>query len=252
MYRPDVMQLRQFYSSPLGRVVRTRLSYAIRRIWPDLAGDTMVGFGYATPYVRPYLRQEKTQNNSIVLSVMPAAQGAAYWPAEGMNRTVLAHDTQLPLRKNSVNKLLLVHALEHVEHIQPWLDALWHVIVPGGRMLVVVPNRRSSWAGVPGTPFADGKPYSVSQLRDILCHTHFTHIQTQMGLFFPPSGRHFMLKLNRMFNYLGSTLFSMFGGVIIMEVEKQIYASAKGQTAPALSPESVYAAIGGKPAMNRE
>ena len=44
----DVIDLRDFYASPLGRVARRMIRERIRNSWPDVTGQTVVGVGFAT------------------------------------------------------------------------------------------------------------------------------------------------------------------------------------------------------------
>lgn len=47
----DVVELRDFYQSPLGHVVRRTLQVHIRRRWASAKGETLVGVGFATPFL---------------------------------------------------------------------------------------------------------------------------------------------------------------------------------------------------------
>ena len=52
----DVIDLRRFYyRTPLGRAAQRSLQEAIRALWPNVAGETVVGFGFAAPLLRPTL-----------------------------------------------------------------------------------------------------------------------------------------------------------------------------------------------------
>lgn len=249
MIRPDVMQLRQFYASPLGRVVRGALSDAVRSHWPQLGGDVTLGLGYANPMMRPYLREEQA-GECLLIPLMPAAQGAVFWPSYRENRTLLVDEEQLPVRDHLANRVLLVHALEHAESQARLLHEMWRVLTPGGRMLVVVPNRRSIWTSFANTPFSYGKPYSVSQLRDALCAAQFTIIDSHTALYVWPTQRRSLQRISSVVLKAARFIFPMLGGVIVMEVEKQIYASAKEPLRNAKT-RNVYAAVT-KPAMTRE
>ena len=48
-----------------------------------------------------------------VLALMPAAQGALEWPQGGPSLTALVFDEQLPLADSSIDRMLMVHLLEH-------------------------------------------------------------------------------------------------------------------------------------------
>ena len=64
----DVVDLRNFYGQPLGIVARRFVGRGIRRRWPDLRAQRVVGIGYATPYLGLF-REEAER----CLAFMPAA-----------------------------------------------------------------------------------------------------------------------------------------------------------------------------------
>jgi hypothetical protein len=49
----DVADLRDFYSGPLGLVVRRLLAQRIRARWPEAKGQTVMGLGSAPPISAP-------------------------------------------------------------------------------------------------------------------------------------------------------------------------------------------------------
>lgn len=249
MHRPDVVQLRQFYSSALGRQVRIYLSKAVAAHWPGLKGDLMLGLGYATPVLRQF-QEAESKDSLCVVPTMPADQGGVYWPSHKENRTILADDYRLPFADNVMNRVILLHELEHVEQERMLLDEIWRVLAPGGRMLALVPNRRRIWAASPHTPFSYGKPYSISQLREVLCDDLFTHVDTSSTLFFWPTNLRWMQKMTSFFQIVGRMIFPLMGGVIVMEVEKQIYASVREKERSRVRPYIHVAAP--QPAMSRE
>lgn len=246
--RPDVVSLREFYLSPLGQWVRRVLGDAILTIWPELKGDTLIGIGYANPFLRRYLRQEREASD--ILSLMPATQGATVWPHYGGNRAVL-HDTEyLPVADNHANRILLIHALEHAEDPRALLSECWRVLVPGGRMLVVVPNRLGGWCRSKRTPFSKGQAMRGSEMRELVCE-HFTHIHTRTALFLPPLRFGLLRNLRGATEIIGRGVLPFFGGVWVMEVEKQIYAGVTEvkRSHPA---RAAFRPIGSKPALSRE
>ena len=48
----DVVDLRDFYQTPLGAVTRQLLRARIRELWPDVRGQSVLGLGFATPSLR--------------------------------------------------------------------------------------------------------------------------------------------------------------------------------------------------------
>ena len=48
------------------------------------------------------------------------------------------------------------------------------MLAPGGRLVIVVPNRRGVWARFEHTPFGNGRPFSRGQLTSLLREANFT------------------------------------------------------------------------------
>src|SRR5262245_45608322 len=109
---PDVVDLREFYESELGGLVRGLLRTPLRKLWDNTTGQTLLGLGYATPHLRLF-KEEAGRS----FAFMPAQQGVTWWPREGPNATALTEETHLPLEDSSVDRILMVHALENSEHI---------------------------------------------------------------------------------------------------------------------------------------
>ena len=51
----DILDLREFYHSPLGLMTRRILRQHVQKLWPKLKGERVLALGYATPLIRPYL-----------------------------------------------------------------------------------------------------------------------------------------------------------------------------------------------------
>ena len=58
----------------------------------------------------------------------------------------LDEEAELPLPDMSVDRVLLVHALEVTEHLEVLMREIWRILNGSGRLLVVAPNRRAIWA----------------------------------------------------------------------------------------------------------
>ena len=165
--------------------------------------------------------------------MMPAAQGVAYWPREGPNLSALVSPSDLPLPDQSIDRAILIHALESAPDIRELLREVWRVLKSGGRALIVVPNRRGLWAHSDRTPFGTGQPYSAFQIKDALRDHGFLVDRTFRALFLPPSQSRLLLSVADGFETLGEILFPGFGGLLLMEAGKQVFAPlpAKARTA---------------------
>lgn len=224
----DVATLRDFYATPLGQIARRLLAHRIRAHWGTAAGETMASLGFGTPFVGAYRSEAKAFG-----AFMPAAQGALIWPPSGPILSSLADEGSLPLRDNSVDRLLVVHCLEVAEQVKPLLRELWRVLKPEGRLLVVVPNRRGLWAHVDTTPFGYGRPYSRSQIESLLTQSLFSPLSVSTALHVPPFDRSILVRSATAWERVGARLSPALGGVLIVEARKEMTAPIKGTPARA-------------------
>jgi len=215
----DVAELRDFYRRPLGLMVRRLLAHRIRARWRRLQGETLIGLGFATPYLGIF-RGEALRIGAL----MPAAQGALVWPETGPKMSVLVEEEQLPLPDNSVDRLLAVHCLETADRPRPMLREMWRVLSPRGRLMMIVPNRRGVWARLDRTPFGQGRPYSRSQLEELLDEAMFSPLDWSVALYVPPLESRMVIRSATAFERVGARISPGFGGVIMVEARKELAA----------------------------
>lgn len=218
----DVVDLRDFYGSGLGQAARRMIGQQVRTMWPELRGLSVMGLGFATPYLRAL------QNDAErVVAVMPAGSGVLAWPPGERSLVCLAEEDELPLPDRSIDRVLMVHALESTEHVRSTLREVWRVLADGGKLLIVAPNRRGIWARLDRTPFGSGRPYTPSQLHRLLRDTMFTPVATGTALFMPPFQSSFVLRSAPFWENLGQRWFPTFAGVVLVEASKQIYGGSR-------------------------
>lgn len=221
----DVLDLRDFYATGLGLTARRLLRLKLRQLWPKVVGERVLGFGYPVPYLG--LWQGEAER---AVAIMPAEQGVLHWPPDARNATTLAEETHLPLPDRAVDRILLVHAVESSEALRAMLREVWRVMADGGRMIVIVPNRRSLWARLERSPFAHGRPFSVGQITRLLRDSMFTPLRTETALIMPPFRSRLMLAWAPAWDKYGSRFLRFLGGAIVIEASKQVYA---GHAVPA-------------------
>ncbi|MEK9755402.1 MAG: methyltransferase domain-containing protein, partial [Rhodospirillaceae bacterium] len=151
----DVVDIRDFYATPMGRQCQRVINARLARMWPKMKGMSVLGLGYALPYLAAM-----RERSGRVIAAMPAPQGVLHWPADGPGLTTLVDELSLPFDDLSMDRVILVHALEYSERVRPLLREAWRVLAGSGRLIVVVPNRRGLWARFERTPFGYGLPYS--------------------------------------------------------------------------------------------
>lgn len=214
----DIVDLRNFYRTPLGEATGLVLNSVIRRHWPSTKGQIILGLGFATPYLDMF-RSEADR----VVAVMPDVQGVLPWPADGHSATVLASTAALPFGDAAIDAALVVHALETEATPSSLLAELWRVLAPGGSLLIIVPNRRGLWARMDTTPFGYGEPYSRRQITDLLRDALFSPSHWTEALYFPPLQRPFLLKMAPAFERVGGKLGLPFSGVHVIAATKLLY-----------------------------
>ena len=153
----DIVDLREFYGSKLGLATRRWLAGHLRPRLAGLSGGTVMGLGYAMPYLADCVVKPDSQ-----LAFMMARQGVFRWPEEGAVQSALVDECDLPLLESVVDVALVVHGLELTDAPAEMLREIWRVLAPQGRLFLVVPNRRGVWARFDTSPFGHGQPFSPS------------------------------------------------------------------------------------------
>ena len=221
----DVIDLRSFYyRTGLGRAAQRAIRDQVIKLWPEAKGQTVAGFGFAVPMLRPYLADARR-----VMALMPGQQGVMAWPAGMDNISLLVEETRWPLSTGLVDKLVVLHGLEASEQPDALLAECARVLGPGGRVLFIVPNRAGLWSRADGTPFGHGRPYSIRQLETMIRRHGFTPERHLSALYGPPSHKRFWLRTAPFWEGLGRRVSSwLSGGVLILEASKQVYAPTRG------------------------
>ena len=88
--RRDVLDLRDFYTGPLGAAARAVLARKLEEAWGDAHDLDVLGLGYATPWLGSVRESARR-----TVAAMPAAQGVEVWPGEGRPLSALSR-TRMP------------------------------------------------------------------------------------------------------------------------------------------------------------
>lgn len=214
----DIVDLRDFYASGLGIAAERAVAASLMQMWRAIPEERLLGLGYTLPYLDRF-----AGDCERALAFMPASQGAVNWPVGGASRTALVGGEELPLGDASIDRILLVHALEFAESPLEMLGECWRVLAPGGRIVIVVPNRRGVWTRFEHTPFGSGRPWSRGQLMQLLRAAMFTPCAWSDALLFPPFQRRSLLGLAPAMERFGRQLWPIFSGVIVIEATKEVY-----------------------------
>lgn len=243
----DVKDLRDFYyRSALGRAAQKIVRTQVTRFWPtaEVARQSVAGFGFAQPLLRPYLADARR-----VVGLMPGPQGVMPWPPGMPNVSVLCDETLWPLETGHVDRLIMMHGLEVSERPSEVLDEAYRVLGPGGQALFIVPNRTGLWARAEWTPFGYGRPYSMGQLEAQLKRHDFVPEAHVSVLYQPPSSRRFWMKTGPFWERMGRAIPAVMAGGVMMVVATKRHPPSRrgvGETARVLNPLDVLAPKPGK------
>ncbi|MBV9776273.1 MAG: class I SAM-dependent methyltransferase [Acetobacteraceae bacterium] len=216
-----------FYGTARGAVTARLLRARLVAIWPDLRGRSVLGLGYAQPYLRLWRDQ-----GARCVALTPAQMGAARWPAGAPGLSCTAEEDALPFPDLAFDHILLVHGLEAAENAPRLLRELWRVLRDEGRLLIVAPNRTGLWAYLESTPFGHGQPYSHGQVGRLLANTMFRVERRDAALYLPPTKRRVVLRGSPLLERTGRRLAPALAGVILTEAVKDVYAGLPVRPAP--------------------
>lgn len=241
--RQGVLELREFYATPLGDTVRQMVSRKVAEAWGGARGLDVLALGYATPFLDGIGDDARR-----AVAMMPADQGVETWPAFGANRACLADETALPLPNALFDRVLVVHALEESGDPLRLLEEVCRVMAPSGRVILAVTARRGLWANAENNPFGHGRPFSRRQLERLVREAELSPVSWTRALYVPPIP--WAARWGEGFEQVGALLWPSFAGVILMEAIKQTFAvRPKGRVARVpvrVLPGFAPAPVGGK------
>jgi SAM-dependent methyltransferase len=214
----NIRDLGDFYDSHLGAVARRILLRRVRLAWPDVEGLRVLGYGYAMPFLRPFLIEaERT------VAATPTQMGVTGWPGSNC-LTALVEEDALPFPDAFFDRILVVHGLEGAESLRLLLRQLWRVLAPEGRLLIVAPNRASLWAQLDWSPFGQGRPFSRRELDAILRDVLFEPLSWDRALHVPPLQSRGVIGTGASWEKFGGRFLPRLGGVHMVEATKSLYA----------------------------
>lgn len=216
----EAIRLQGWYATPQGQTVSRVLGEALSNWLGESRAAATFGLGFTQPYLERLVPLSET-----LVGAAPAEMGVAPWPGKGHNSIALVRPDALPFGDESFDRVVMVHLLEGAAHPRAALREVWRVMQPGGRLLVVVPNRGGLWARSDVTPFGWGRPYSPRQLREMLEDSLFITRQASFALFLPSFFLKRFLPSARTWEKAGQRWFAPLGGVILSEAEKVVYAT---------------------------
>ncbi len=215
----DAREAAEFYQTARGAVAARLLRERLHALWPDLAGMSVLGLGYAAPYLRLWREQA-----ARTVAAFPEQTGAVRWPLAGRSLSCAVAEDSLPFPDLCFDRVLLVHGLETAENVRRMLREVWRVLRDDGQLMVVAPNRVGLWALAESTPFGHGQPYSSGQIGALLAASLFRVERREGALYLPPSQIRLLLRTAPVWERAGRRLLPTVCGVTLTEAVKDVYA----------------------------
>jgi SAM-dependent methyltransferase len=215
----DARDAANFYETGLGGLTASLLRHRLAAMWPDCARQSVLGLGYAAPYLSLW---REGAERCIALSSQH--MGEAAWPPGRASLSCMAEEEALPFPDLSFDRILIIHGLEQADNARRTLREAWRLLRDDGRIIVVVPNRRGLWAYAESTPFGHGQPYSQGQLARLLNGIFFKVERQDQALFAPPLNWRLNLRAFEYLEAAGSVLAPQIAGLTIAEAVKDLHA----------------------------
>ncbi|NQZ13594.1 MAG: methyltransferase domain-containing protein [Alphaproteobacteria bacterium] len=243
MRYPTAYDLKSFYNGITGRVIRSLIRARVLELWSPEKHLRYVGVGYAPPYMKPFMDEAERS-----FCVMSPNLGVHQWPENEKNLVSLGDEHALPLETNSVDRMIVCHHLEFLDHPEEAFEEMYRVLKSTSKIIIIVPNRMGLWSRADWSPLGQGQPYSAKQIETFLKENLFVHERTCQAIFTPAYQNPLWLRMAFIFEKIGRFVYPALGGVHIIEASKQLYATkGRGTPAPITSSAQVKKALNPKP-----
>lgn len=237
----DILTLRDWYRTPTGHMARKYIAKAISGQWADISGKNILVVGYGAPYVKLWLKEAQ------VFCALPAKMGGIFWPNHAPNRAFLTWEHELPFADGTFDAILLMHSLEFTSDEDAFLWECNRVLKDDGNVLALVPNRVSAWSQREFSPLGMGRPFSYIQLRTAVQKASFMVKETDFALYTPPTDREWLHKYSNAFEKFGKRWFKPVGGVMLMNLRKDMHAGVVVRTETLPSKRFVFRPVSAYP-----
>ncbi|WP_291200147.1 methyltransferase domain-containing protein [Hyphomonas sp.] len=222
--RQDAVTLERFYASPLGRAASRVIAGKLVDLWGEAHGLTMLGLGYAIPALDAFGTGPGRR-----IAAIPYEHGPVSWQAsERGNASVAVGDPRLPFPDAFFDRVIVLHGLEETGDPRAYLREIWRVTAPEGRIVLAAANRAGLWSRATQTPFGQGRPWTRSQLSNLLASGLFQVTASSSALYMPPVSHGLVTSAAEGWEAIGRMLTPGFGGVVLIEAVKRLYAPPGG------------------------
>ncbi|MBN8648286.1 MAG: methyltransferase domain-containing protein [Caulobacterales bacterium] len=220
--RVSIKDFAKFYQSDLGKMVAELICEYTKACWidkpqKDLSNEDILGYGFSPPIIS---RLEINSTRKINYVLQNEITEDALHLAE--NNWVIGEETRTPFQDGQFEKILCLSGLEESENPVRTLRELWRILSPEGSLILIVPNRRGVWARFDNSPFGQGRPFSRTQLLNLISESLFEVEIARRILYAPPINHSIINKTCMNFEKMGEALWPTFGGLLFFELKKRV------------------------------
>lgn len=215
-----VEQLTNWYRTPLGQMLVATEKTNLDNILPTLFGYHLVQIGQ---YGEMNLLQSSKVSHCTVMQTGDHSQST-----HALNNHFVGKAYALPIMSDSVDVLMLNHALEFSSNPHQVLREVERVLVPEGHVVIMMFNPWSLWAinrmifsWRKTAPWC-GNFIGATRSKDWLALLGFEVIQTRGYFFRPALQQASVMERLSWFDRLGSRFWSIFGGGYMLVAKKKI------------------------------
>ncbi len=201
----DFADSHHFYQTLLGRETQDNLRSAIGRLCPCFFDGRVLPLGCADLLLG---------SATTVSGRMTTTMGETF--------SCLVDSKNKPLPDADIDCVVALHAAKEISDMDFLLREIWRVLKGEGRLLLIVPRRRSAWAENLDTPFGKEQAYSVPQIKKILRTQGFSVARVRSALYAPPGKPDAPLPFSYGIEKVAPFVPFCHGGVLIISAHKRI------------------------------
>ena len=223
----DVGNINAFYNEARGQMVSKLLRKEINKLCSPSKTTSNLVVGFPVCF---------SPDEMTCPVLMPTEIGGMPIQYEHFVYSALIDSKSWPLESDSIDYIFITHALEFIPNQKDFLSEAKRVLKSAGKLILIVPHRGGLWSRAETTPFGHGTPFSKGQICNLLKKIGLSPEKCIRSLFLPPFADKLPETLTGKIEIIGGHLLQLFGGVLIVQATKMVYAESKKNRATQKKP----------------
>jgi len=211
-------RLSSWCQRPLGRLLAVVEKNKLKQVLHDIRGAHILQLGMTNQ--SRWLKASPIRHR-VVLSPQTKAVASI--------SVVCGAPAELPFLNDSLDAVVLAHALEFAGDPQPVLQEVWRVLAGEGQVIILGFNPLSLWglchffrSKDAGPPPWQGRSIGMQRLRHYLAQADFEITEQKTFYFRPPVSKKALGARLRFLEFLGAIFFPYLGGVYLFVAKKRV------------------------------